>query len=126
MTTITVLCDQSMTDLLPPLEKSLLLDDRYGGYLVAVFDEAQLLAIDETTVTDSNAWWRECGSCNTTIPWKPKVLRRMHLLDFLCDYHGISSERNVAVAINEVARNAGMTPIELVNWCVENGPVRAR
>lgn len=124
--TITVLCDEAMLPLLAPLRHSKTLRDRYGcTYVAAEYDEAALLAIDEDTVTAARAWWREMGACNTFIAFDADAIKEQGLLAYLCDTYGISSERNVAVALNDMAGSASMTEIELLDWVVDNASADA-
>lgn len=124
--TITVLCDEALLTLLAPLRHSKTLRDRHGcTYVAAEYDEAALLAIDEDTVTAARAWWREMGGCNTHIEFHEEAIKRDGVLAYLCEVYGISSERNVAVALNDMARDADMTEIGLIDWVVENASADA-
>jgi hypothetical protein len=127
--TITVLCGEEMLRALAPLKHSKTLRDRHGcTYVAAEYDEAALLAITEDDLrTDElfGAWWREMGACNTRIEFDVEAIKEQGVLAYLCDTYGISAERNVAVALNDMAADAGMSRIELLDWLVDNASADA-
>lgn len=118
---ITVLCNEAMATLLAPIERSKALVGAGGGtYIAAVYDSAAILGVSEDRIDAADAWWREMGECNTRIKFDQAVIRDMGILLYLCRTYGISTERNLAVALHDMTYDAGMTEIELLNWLVEN------
>lgn len=88
---------------------------------VAQFEEEELLKIGDEEATAYDGWWREVGQLNTSLKnlgtkeHRPKVMRELGILSYLCDEYGLSTEKNVACAIGSIAEEEGVTPIELFN-----------
>jgi len=123
--TIYVLCDTNLFYLMKPLEVSkVILDDNYNDYCVALFKKTELLKITEKDCEDNNAWWREIGRANISIDnssglygkgYKPRIMRKVGLLTYICDQYGLSQPRNVAAMIGEISFYEGKNPIEFFN-----------
>lgn len=117
-TTVTVLCSQQLIDILLPVKRSAVVPYYTEGVVAAVYDLDFLAAISESALERQGAWWREMGSCAIDIPWQPRNIRKAGVWGYLSSL-GISTERNLAAALHDMARNAGMTEIELMNWLVQ-------
>ena len=102
---IWVYLNKSMLDLcrgehVLPHEFSTLLYTGNELVLVAVFDAEELEKIGDSMANTYDGWWREVGRLNVALePYNPRIMRREGLLSYLCDHHGISTEKNVACAI---------------------------
>jgi len=84
---------------------------------VAQFDTDELEGIGDHETNVYDAWWREIGRLNTSIePHRPQTMRKDGILSYLCDEHGISTEKNVACAIGELTAYEGHeNPLQLIN-----------
>ena len=118
-----VLCNDKMTELVPPTRATASFVDKYRcHYVVAEYaDTAALLSVTDEQVTDADAWWREVGLANIEIQFDREAIRAQGVFDYLGGKYGISSERNVAAAIGEMAADAGLDPLDLWSWVIENG-----
>ena len=108
-----------------PIDHSHILFDKsnksYSTYLVAKYNEIALNDIPEEKY--NKEWWREVSRSNTCAsciefnskPYRPRFMRKVGLLEYLCDYCGVSTERNVSAVIGELAYEEGKTPIEFFN-----------
>lgn len=85
---------------------------------VAVYDEEDIVGkISDREAEAYNAFWREVTGTNVSLePHEPHTMRREGILSYLCNRHGISTERNVAAAIGELTGIEGLaSPIDLIN-----------
>lgn len=123
---IEVLCNEYMIGILAPIKRSRSVPTMVGHWTeqryVAVYDEATLNAVPEDVFSADPAWWREVGGLNVEIMWLPEDIKIMGLWPFINSF-GMSTEKNQACAIGDLAREAGKTPIELMNWCADNAAV---
>jgi hypothetical protein len=127
--TTTVLCNREMLDLLAPIEHSKPVSDSNvtwrGDTYVAVYDDAALRALADARIEGVGAWWRWTAGLTIDIPFDPdEIIAYGGIWSYLCDVHGVSTERHLAGAISEMADAAGMRQIELMNWLAENTPQR--
>ena len=115
--TIYVYCNASCLELIHPLEVSKPILTSWNLSFVALYNLEDLQKIAEDIYEQHNAFWREVGSLNISIDedYQPRVMRKTGLLNWLCDVHGISVERNIAGAIGNLSRMEGRTPIEFIN-----------
>lgn len=89
---------------------------------VACFDEGELQSIGDHETNVYDAWWREIGRLNTSFHGlggkhhRPRVMRELGLLSYLCDEYGLSTEKNIALAIGELTEEEGWdAPADLIN-----------
>jgi len=109
-----------------PIKTSQVLLDQsnrsYGTYLIAEYDEAELKQVPEECF-EGGMFWREIGRACVGMdeletydkPYRPRVMRKMGLLEYLCDCCGVSTERNVSAVIGEIAHCEGKNPIDFFN-----------
>jgi hypothetical protein len=123
MSTITVLCNEEMTALLAPLDRSKPITGYFSTvYVVAEYDEDALDAVTEGQVEAAKAWWRELGYANIEIRFDEARIRDEGVFGYLSHEFGMTTEKNVAIAFRELADDAGMRYIEFGNWVAENVP----
>lgn len=116
MKKIEVLCNQDMLNLLTPIEVSQPIPHYdYGPEFVAVYDEAALKALPESSFEGCGPWWRGVGPANIPIEWDQRRIEREGVWSYLCAEYGISTERNRAIAVYELANDLGVSPVELGN-----------
>jgi hypothetical protein len=92
----------------------------FGTHCVALYDEKEIL---KTIEDEGEFWWREINRSSVSLdsiefndkPYRPRIMRKIGLLEYLCDYCGVSTERNVAAVIGEMAHGEGLTPIQFFN-----------
>ena len=119
--TITVLCTPGILTVVPPVEVSKPIPFySYGVEHVAVFPQDQLLALSEVDLPSDIDWYRELVPSNTDFPWEEDRIREVGVWPYLCEL-GVSTERNRAIGLWELATGSGMTPVELGNWLAEHG-----
>jgi hypothetical protein len=134
-----VYTDKNLIDLIPPKACSVV----FGGFgdvkdeYIAEYDKDALPEDDAWYEANPNVWWREVGRANTSVPFNLSgIVEAGGLLEYLCDGDpqrvqyddddnetvneeawegGASTEKNVAACIGEMARDAGMDPIAMVN-----------
>lgn len=96
---------------------------------VARFDVGALEGIGDLQANTYDAWWREIDRLNTSFErlsqdnqgkggkgHRPRVMRRTGLLSYLCDEYGLSTEKNIALAIGEITEEEGLAnPLILFN-----------
>jgi len=84
---------------------------------VACYDEDELNSIGDHETNVYDAWWREVGRLNISLePHTPATMRRDGILSYLCDRFGLSTEKNIALAIGDLTVIEGFeSPIELIN-----------
>jgi len=112
---IYVFCNGNMIGILPPIEKSRGLSYYPETVYTAKYDLAKLESIAESQCINNNAWWREIGRLNIQYNHKPRIMRKTGIFNYLCNVYGISTEKNVALAIGEICNEENKTPIELFN-----------
>ena len=95
----------------------------YGTRMIAEYESIkELQTIAEELYTDG-CFWRQVGRASVGMdeiesndkPYRPRVMRKMGLLEYLCDYCGVSTERNVAAVVGEMAHHEGKNPIDFFN-----------
>lgn len=94
----------------------------YTAYLVAEYDHDELKTVPEEKF-QGGMFWREIGRAVVGMdelefndkPYRPRVMRKIGLLEYLCDYCGVSTERNVSALIGEMSHFECKTPIEFFN-----------
>lgn len=97
-------------------------NNSYDTRLVAEYDNfVKLKSVPEKEYT-GGLFWREVGRANTSMdeiefgkPYRPRIMRKIGLLEYLCDYCGVSSERNVAAVIGEMSAYEHKDPISFLN-----------
>jgi hypothetical protein len=84
---------------------------------VAEFETDELNSIGDHESNVYDAWWREIGKINISLePHTPHIMREEGILSYLCDGYGLSTEKNVALAIGEITNIEGCAnPLELIN-----------
>jgi hypothetical protein len=123
MTTIDVLCNLEMTRLLAPLEQSKPVEGYWGTYVGAVYDRAALEAVTEEQAEAALAFWRQADSgCLADLSFgEGRHLRKIGVFGYL-EGKGITADRNVAVALGDLASDAGMSWVEFMTWVADNCP----
>jgi hypothetical protein len=122
---IEVLCNRAMLDLLAPIEHSRPVPNGYDDDYVAIYDEDTLTAVPEDRIRDAGAFWRHTPGLLIDVPFDPEGIKTLGLRGYICDTVNLSNEKHTAGAIAELARNAGMSQIEFMNWCADNIPAGA-
>ena len=95
----------------------------YSNRLIAEFEYPKELNEIAEEKYENGLFWREVGRANTGMdeieigekPYRPRVMRKMGLLEYLCDYCGVSTERNVAAVLGEMAAHESIDPIVFFN-----------
>ena len=97
----------------------------YGGEVIAEYDDPETeLPSQESWYEEHATFWKEIGRANIDVPYDPQqILELGGIRQYLCDGRlseeeypiGASTAHNVAACIGEMAYDAGITPIELVN-----------
>lgn len=123
MTTIDVLCGPEMTNLLAPIEQSKPVEGYFGTLIGAVYDQAALEAVTEEQVDAAGAWWRGAESgCLAPLSFgEGRYIRKIGVFAYL-EGKGITTERNVAVALGDLAHDSGMGWVEFMKWVADNCP----
>src|ERR1051325_936955 len=111
-----VYCNAEMLDTgtgVNPIDVSkILLDDLYLTHCVALFNEKELEKVTEEQCVKRGAFWRSVGRANISLEdndgiygnhYKPRIMRKVGLLTYLCDQYGVSQPRNIAALIGEIA-----------------------
>lgn len=126
MSRITVLCNRAMLDLLAPSEHSRPVPNSHDDPdYVAVYDEAALDAVPEGAVGAAGAFWRHTPGLIVDVPFDAEGLKQHGLRGYISETVNLSNEKHTAGAIAELARNAGMSQVEFMNWCADNIPAEA-
>lgn len=100
-----------------------LLDDMFFPHLVAKVSLQDIEKITEEECKSTSAWWRSVGEAWISEDqkgmhgrgYKPRVMREVGLLKYICDQYSLSTERNVAAVIGTFAKWEGKDPIALFN-----------
>ena len=111
----------------PEAVSKVLFDEHFLPYCIAGYSDKaykQLNEADEELYKEEGAWWRELNRTNVAldeeigaygIGYKPRVMRKVGLLTYICDQYNASSERNVAAFIGEFAHYEMKNGIEFFN-----------
>lgn len=118
--TIFVYLNKNMLDLAKsqgvlPLEFSFFIWSGHELAGVACFVDKELESIGDHETNTYDAWWREIGLLNIDIAqeFSSGEMREVGILSYLCDYFGISTEKNVACAIGSITILEGQrSPIQ--------------
>lgn len=121
MTTIDVLCGPEMIGLLAPVAQSKPVEDYFSTLIGAVYDRDALEAVTEEQVEAAGAWWRQADSgCLAALAFgEGRHLRKIGVFAYL-EGKGITTERNVAVALHDLAYDAGMPWVDFMTWVADN------
>ena len=134
-----VYTDSSLVSTIPPKRCSVVFGWDFEGepHYVAEYDP-ESLPEDESWYIEHHCWWRKVGQANCDVPYNLSgILEAGGILQYLCDgdpqrytwsedgmtkildenswVGGVSADRNVAACIGEMALDAGMDAIEMVN-----------
>jgi len=130
---IAVYMNKSMLDLcrgekVMPHEFSGFIHTGHDMVCVALFDRDEIETIGDAVSNTYDGYWREIGRLNTSFedlsggerrlghPHRPRKMREVGILSYLCDEYGLSTEKNVAAAIGEIVNGEGLRDgIELFN-----------
>jgi hypothetical protein len=90
--------------------------------LVAEIDDLDLFD-DHWDIYKGEGWWRLCSRLNIDVPvhWLGEYGLRKRGLFATCYHHGVSTERNLAAAIGDLAYQLDITPIELFDKLADAG-----
>jgi hypothetical protein len=117
---IFVLCNLMHVQYKKPLRWSKLVD-RFGELvLIAEYKEKDYLQITEEDAEKYGFWSREITSsnCFSDEVYKPRVMRKIGIFEFIADTWVARTERNVAAIIGDIARHEGKDPIQLFDSLV--------
>ena len=94
--------------------------ERYGGDVrIAILDFDDFKdwyeALDDETRWEEDIYAQEITRANTT-DFDILELDNTNLFEYLCESLGVSTEKNVAALIGEMANEMGVTPIEFFNY----------
>lgn len=111
----------------PEIVSKVLFDEFFLPYCVAGYSDKaykELNEVDEKRYEEEGAWWRGLNRTNVGldeekgmygIGYKPKVMRKVGLLTYICDQYNASTEKNVAAFIGEFSAYECKNGIEFFN-----------
>ena len=122
---IYVYCNPSMLDFIQPLEVSKIILQEYNNTCIALYDKKTLESkteeeweeLDKKIWNDVSIWYRGCEWwANIDIEdYKPRIMRKEWLHNFICDTYWASQPRNVAAIISQFSIWERKNPIEFYN-----------
>ncbi len=111
-----VFCGPEMTVVVKALKVSEEFKGWYNDrYIIAYYDPRDLPDSEEF-YEEHNCWWREITRANINVEYDiSRIVDEGGVIQYLEARYGVSALRNQAACIGEMAYDASMDPIELIN-----------
>jgi len=122
-----IYCNPQTFQIVKPKEVSKILFDKFFlPYCIAGYSENDYKKLceieDENIWKEEGAWWRGVNLTNRGLDetydnkgYRPRIMRKLGLLNYTCDNYGASTEKNVAAFIGEYAAYESKNPIDFWN-----------